>query len=200
VTTWSATSLRPKYKRALIGFDFRLPIVPVLQALKLRNPSRLERQTKAATIDPELWQKADAQKYEAERNGVNLIGAPAKELYEGIVSTAAVMVALDIPATLFSHLAETFGLTNLDSDKVFWNPRWKHLGFDIADIRTQSSALYSFDLSDDEQDSLRKVVRFPLNDRGLLNQDSDAISACAHFDVVIPGHAPFAPCGVWACI
>ena len=200
MTTWSATSLGPKYKRALIGFDFRLPIAPVLQALKLRNPSTLERQTKAATIDPGLWQRADAQKYDAESNGLNLIGVPAKELYEGIVSAEAVMVSFDIPATLFSHLVETFGLTNLDADKVFLNPRWKHLGFDIADIRTQSSALYSFDLSHDEQDSLRRVVPFPLNDWGLLNQDSDAISACAHFDVVIPGHAPFAPCGVWACI
>jgi hypothetical protein len=186
----------PRYRKALAGFDFRSPTIPALQPLKIRNPSELERTPKAATLDPELWRAPEGTAYDAERNGVNLIDQSSEDLYDGIAPSKAALAAFDIPYTLLTDLATTFGFRDLDHNRLT-HGRWRFLGFDVVDIRTQSSALYSFDLSEGEQDKLRKAVPFPLNDWGLLNREADAISMCSEFDVVIPGHAPFAPCGVW---
>ena len=196
MSAWSAASLKARYRRALVGFDLRVPSIPVLQPLKIRNPSGLEITSKTMTLDPELWGLADGATYDADRNGVNLIDQPSEDLFDGKAPLGAVLVAFDIPHSLFAELARTFGFRDLHQDGLPHKP-WKFLGFDVADIRTQSSALYSFDLTEAEQGELRKSVPFPLNEHGLLNRDSDAIAMCVKSDVVIPGHAPFAPCGVW---
>jgi hypothetical protein len=194
---WLANSLASHYERALVGFDFRLPKIPALQPLKISNPRDSEKALKAATLDPELWKTSELGDYDFERNGINFMDQATAELYDARVPPKVALVAFDIPDTLFAQLEETFGLRALDAKRVFLNPNWRFLGFDIADIRTQSSALYSFDLTETEQNKLREAVPFPLNEWGLVNQESDAIATCTKFDDVIHAHAPFAPCGVW---
>lgn len=200
MTSWSAASLKPGHRRALVGFDLRLPAIPTLPLLKFTSSKVPQKTLKTATLDPELWPVFDAATaYDSQRNGVNLIDQAVGDFYEGKGAQAAALVAFDIPHSLFMQLAKTFGLRDLDKHRLS-EKRWEFLGFDVVDIRTQSSALYSFDLTEAEQARLREAIPLPLNEWGLIDRDSATIALCLESDVVVPGHAPFAPCGVWMAL
>lgn len=195
MTAWSAASLKPGYAKRIVGFDLR-----IVTASKQRASNIVCQHwtiPPVATVDSVVWSKVASAGYEDERNGINLIDASLNHLYDGVTPTNCSLVAFDLPATLAEELSQTFGLRLLESDRVFSSPRWKHLGYDIADIRTQSSALYSFDWTREELVGILNVVPCTLNDWGIINEEDAAILACLRFDEAIREHAPFSPCGVW---
>jgi hypothetical protein len=195
--TWSAHALKAGYEKRVLGFDLRSTVRPVLRPLKMTDSNQHERGASATTIDPELWPQHEPDKYEHDRNGLNLINDSSNGLCDSSQPSTAVLVAFDIPSTLFEQLAGTFGLRRINESQIFASPRWECVGFDVVDFRTQSSALYSFDFTKQQEDQLRRILPFPLNQHGLISDEGSAISACEPFDLAVPDHAPFSPCGVW---
>jgi hypothetical protein len=148
----------------------------------------------ALTIDMQLW-KEHSKKYTLciDVNGFNFLSRIENFLFE---IEDSCLIAIDIPTEMAIRISSTFGihlfpLTSLSKEWIF-------LGFDIADIRTQSSALYSFD-SSFKIEIKKKIIDYNinLNKYGLVNSQSDSIVLSNFFDVLISSHAPFVPCGIW---
>lgn len=149
---------------------------------------------KPATIEASAWQREASVEQQEWCNGINLF--PSLDLAQEVAGAHAksCVVAFDFPAALLEAIAETFGLarplgTPLDG--------WTCLGFDVVDVRTQSSAFYSFDWNRREWLDLMALVGSEANSFGLVASAQRATELASEFDRRVSAHAPFAPCGVW---
>ncbi len=177
--SWSSVWLKPGYSRCLIGFDFR---------------ERLVAHGKIpATLDPEVWRRVSIQHSAPDENGFNLYDVTPEN---ALLSENATLVAFDIPQSLAALLASSFGVVALPIQSASADLGWTFLGYDVVDVRTQSSGFYSFQWTNVERDDLLRRLASPLNPFGLLDSELSAINASRVFDALVKEHAPFAPCGV----
>lgn len=177
---WSARELFPGYVRSIAGFDFRR-----WSAAEKNIP----------TIDAEVWPRTSVTGATTDQNGLNLFDHAIQA--GSTVPANSIQAAFDFPQELISALASTFGIVPVPIDEIKSAGRWGFLGFDIVDVRTQSSAFYSFDWSPPELQDLFAQLSLVMNVSGLVEDETVAIRASAEFDSVVKEHAPFAPCGVW---
>ena len=140
-STWSSKDLMVGYNRRVAGLDVRVA-----------NGRQLP-----GTIDPEHWPRVSEDILENDRNGLGLIDAPLSAMLDATPPNDGVIVAFDIPAGLWDEVSAMFGLQPFDDSRVLSSAHWQRIGFDITDIRTQSSAIHSFDWKK------RELARFSLN-------------------------------------
>lgn len=198
--TWTAKELAPSFRRAVVGYDVRpqlarLVVHPPGLAMATRIAIGRE-EWKPATIDSDRWPSLIGSAASPHCNGLNLVPTAAQASALARQGEKGIVVAFDFPATLVDTVAATFGL---DLGPAESKPQWDLLGYDIVDIRTQSSALYSFDWNRDEWIKLGQALGFRLNSFGLIDAEAVAIAESISFDQRVAEHAPFAPCGIWAC-
>jgi hypothetical protein len=197
--SWTSAGLLPGFERKVAGYDARHAVAaievqpPGLVAAKLIDIET--RRWCPAAIDPAVWPRIAAGEREADCNGLNLF--PTLSMANEVLGLEpdGVLVAFDFPSGLIESVATTFGLNALTEAEI--TSSWKFLGYDIVDIRTQSSAMYSFDWTRDEWIAICESVKFAFNRFGLVQEEALAISQATEFDEKVREHAPFAPCGVW---
>ena len=164
--------------RSLLGFDLR-------ETRSGRWPP--------ATLDNNVWPTVLTESQYQECNGINLLNSIENAL-TGRSDSDAAIVAFDAPQARLEEIASTFGITVTDHAP----PGDFHLlGYDIVDLRTQSSAFYSFDWSLREWMEFSMAQGLRLTKDGLLRDLHEAAEISSYFDRVIPEHAPFSSCGVY---
>jgi hypothetical protein len=196
MSAWTSSDFSPSSLTTVAGFDVR----GAATALEVSQPgcvaARLIRigsaEWRPATMDSQVWPRHVDSEMERACNGVNLI--PSLDLLAHTGKDVCI-VAFEFPAGLIQELASTFGLPTGSGPRLN-KTEWRLLGYDIVDIRTQTSAIYSFEWSPKEWSNLVSVFGGEFNAYGLVDREV-AISQCGVFDRQIPEHAPFAPCAVW---
>ena len=197
MSAWSTTNLQVGYPRSIVGFDLRVSEGRRVEVVGHVSSDTHLPSSAIVTIDPEVWKRNAEYKTEDDRNGFNLIDGPVENLLSGVSASDALLVAFDLPVSLINELTSTFGLRAIAIERVSSNPRWRRVGFDVVDIRTESSAFHSFEWQGDELAALLDRVSNGLNRWGLLDSEAAAITICGRADSMNPTHAPFAPCGIW---
>ncbi len=198
--TWSAKSLTEGFAKSIIGFDLRaLPLICKHApggSLMSFPPGATGKNRFPATIDNQIWpQRIEISSVQF--NGFNLFDQPTDELRDIAKRMEAVLVAFDLPKALADILSSTFGLAPLPTNVMTADKSWKFLGYDIVDIRTQSSAIYSFEWSNTELREILQQLSLQLNPCGLIENELSAVMHSISFDDIVPEHFPFSPCGVW---
>ncbi|MCI5209352.1 MAG: hypothetical protein D3910_11285 [Candidatus Electrothrix sp. ATG2] len=196
--SWNVRCLQQNYAREVIGFDLRDISIEFgtfhnkdLIAIELKNKL-------PATIDNQIWPKYENKyEFDAQFNGFNLLDQVDAEVEELVAQHGMLLVAFDIPTELAKSLKATFGLIPHPLDSLPDEHGWRMLGFDIVDIRTQSSAFYSFSWTQVELRSIFQETALKINSYGIISSESEALKLSLYFDKIIPEHAPFFPCGVW---
>lgn len=198
---WASVGLTPGFQKRVAGFDARTSIAPIeiqppgIAAAKLIGIGT--QRWRPATIEPQVWPRIASDARLSDCNGLNLFPTLRSAGNAVTSDTQGVLVAFEFPSGLIESVATTFGLDARPAAES--RASWKFLGYDIVDIRTQSSAMYSFDWSRDEWIELAESMKFTFNQFGLVQEESVAIAQAVAFDEKVREHAPFAPCGVWAC-
>jgi len=103
-----------------------------------------------------------------------------------------VVIGLVVETSNDEALAASRGI---DAEMVA-DPRWRPLGFDIAD-GTDISALSNCADEAHEANALRNVWAPRLNDHGLFDELHDALAFRTLTDERVREHAPFAVYGMW---
>jgi len=165
------------FSRAIVGFDFRRKeSLPRVFLTSYNEKIRYE----------DLMEK-----HEAELSPINMFAVDPSTIKSINLPPDGCIVAFDMPTDYLNNISEgnvsnppSFPISQLDAS-------WRFLGYDIVDPRTQSSALNDFN-----------ILEFPeslsaLNEFGLINSPDIALKGAAYFDIKIPEHKPFVPCGVW---
>jgi hypothetical protein len=150
-----------------------------------------------ATIDNQVWPRQTNKDALLVENGFNLFDGPLEMIDRVQLLQDSVLVAFDFPVALVNSLASTFGIVPLPIDLLLADESWTFLGYDIVDVRTQCSGIYSFEWTEMEFADICKRISLTLNSAGLVDDESLAIQAAVSFDLLVNEHAPFAPCGVW---
>lgn len=197
MNVWTAAQLKNTFERSVAGFDVRARVhslesdPPGLFGAKSIRIDGCE--WRPATIDSEVWERVVSQDQQDECNGLNLF--PSLDLAQAVATAGAdsCVVAFDFPAELLNAISKTFGLSSSPSTGPV---DWEFLGFDVVDVRTQSSAFYSFGWD------RREWIEFAstgldLNRFGLVKEAKSAVDLAIEFDRRVSAHAPFAPCGIW---
>lgn len=198
---WKPGQLFSGYKRSIIGYDLRRKSSDYDYFSNSNSFSHLDIKNKKfpATIDNQVWPEVDDKyKLESQCNGFNLFDKISIEIQKKCQESNAVIVAFDIPSELAIDLTSTFGLLPQPLDTV--EQSWRFLGYDIVDIRTQSSAIFSFSWTENEIIAIFQKLSIKLNGYGLIQGELDALRISSGFDKMIPEHSPFAPCGIWIYI
>ena len=102
-----------------------------------------------------------------------------------------IVIGLVIATANDEALAASQGIEN----EVVVEPRWRSLGFDIADGTI--SGLSNCGYKAEEADALREAWGARLNDHGLFDEIHDALAFRAVTDARVREHAPFAVYAVW---
>jgi len=196
---WSALSLTTSYERCVIGLDLRISDrkyetmdAPHSLLFHKKNITHLP-----ATLDNLIWTRPSwIEEKDGFLNGLNLFDYTTFERLIDRPTLGYVIVAFDLPRGLVDKIQSTFQPDNRPIEDLIKN-NWIFLGYDVIDVYTQSSGLYSFNWSDLEFSSLIERTPSGLNKQGLIDDVLAAIKASIYLDSFIEGHAPFAPCGVW---
>lgn len=197
--SWNTSQLSCEYQRSIIGYDLRYKAVDY-DYFSSNHFSCLDIKTKKfpATIDNQVWPEID-DKYEIDSqcNGFNLYDNLDDEIQRKAQHEDVILVAFDIPTELADGLYSTFGLLPIPLETVPKEHELSFLGYDIVDIRTQNSAIYSFNWTEDEIKTIFQKLSISLNTCGLVHSVVDALRISSDFDKMIPEHSPFVPCGIW---
>lgn len=198
MTAWTAADLKGAFERRVAGFDVRArPHALESEPTGLFGAKSIRIngcEWRPATIEASVWEREANSDQQERCNGLNLF--PSLDLAQEVAGAGATscVVAFDFPATLLNAISETFGLIR----PLGTTPAdWELLGFDVVDVRTQSSAFYSFDWGRREWLDLIALVGTEVNTFGLITGAQRAAELAMEFDRRVSAHAPFAPCGVW---
>lgn len=173
--------IKDSFDRSIIGYDIR------------KRPFPLKGEDVVITIDMERWKDFDKKYSCMELNGLNLLYSDSQFLDDDFC-----LVAFDIPSEIARKLSVTFGLKPFSFNKHIDSKEWIFIGFDIVDIYTQVSILYSFDGT--ISNKLNKILRSKhiiLNKYGILQDQLESIELSQVANELVPQHAPFIPCGIW---
>jgi hypothetical protein len=199
MSKWSALYLTTDYERCVIGFDWRIydrkydtmdaPHSWLFQKKSITNLP--------ASVDNLIWTRPSWIEEKGDfLNGLNLFDYTTFERLIDQPTLGYVIVAFDLPRGLVDKIQSTFQPDNRPIEDLIKN-NWIFLGYDVIDVYTQSSGLYSFNWSDLEFSSLMDRTPSGLNKQGLIDDVLAAINVSIYLDSFIKDHAPFAPCGVW---
>jgi len=108
----------------------------------------------------------------------------------------SLIIAFDLPNDVVDSLLNGNVSAPRPLPEINIQEGWDFVGFDVVDPYTQTSALYGFDLQVAVNESLEKAM-VSFNKFGLLEAIGEAEKIAQIYDHLIPGHAPFSPCGVW---
>lgn len=184
------------YKRSIIGYDLRIKASDCFSRTYFFQKKNIEKGIFPATIDNRIWPEIDEKcELKSPFNGFNLFDIVDDSIQKISQERNATIVAFDIPNELAIDLSSTFGLLPQPLGTVKYS--WKFLGYDIVDIRTQCSAMFSFSWTENEISMIFKELLIELNGYGLIQKELDAIRISSGFDKIISEHRPFVPCGVW---
>jgi len=198
---WTSAQLGNAFKRKVVGYDLRAPVHSLLTepvGMAMGRVIRIDKiEWRPATIETEVWPRVLGADREQECNGLNFLPSlkQAREAAEGVRD--ACVVALELPAVLLESISATFGLSPETVTFVGKDSQWELLGYDVVDIRTQTSGFYSFEWTRAEWLEMASSHDPWLNRHGLLDAESEAIEHALAFDSRVSSHAPFAPCAVW---
>lgn len=196
---WSAKTLKIGYAKRIAGFDFRslLDCNPVIAGNSpLTSSSMHEGNECLATLDNQIWPQVEFPNFSGDSNGFNLFDS-LEECEHFTYKSKSLLAAFELPMALIDLLSSTFGVVASSFDLNATRSGWIFLGYDVVDIRTQSSAIHSFASSEIEFDNLLVKIKSNLNLYSLIINESESIEASIAFDYLLPEHAPFAPCGIW---
>jgi len=167
--------------RRIVGFDIR---------------DRIE-SNNITSIDCNIWPESQIKtEIDSQNNGFNLFDSLDESIVDASVRENASIVAFDIPRDLATALSPTFGLEPLPIEYLFKRGEWLFLGYDIVDVRTQCSAIYSFDIKRERLEELLSDAAIELNQYGLIENQAQSFDLSAIFDKLFPEHSPFTPCGI----
>lgn len=201
ITTWSSALLSNSFESRNAGFDVRAP-ARLLNSeplgLVMGKLIRIDQfEWRPATIDSEVWPRVvDAGRLD-QCNGVNLFPSLDQASEAAKESPDACIVAFEFPTDLLERISKTFGLSPGSGRLSGAAPNWELLGYDVVDIRTQSSGFYSFEWDRAEWIEMVGSDDLKLNSHGLLASEASAVAHSVKFDQRVPSHAPFAPCAIW---
>jgi hypothetical protein len=167
--------------RAVVGFDVR--------------ERRVASQWRPATMDSTVWPRIVSAEEDEECNGLNLFNSLGTAR-KAVASENGSIVAFDFPLDVVSAVAATFGVGK-QSLAVLKESNWQFVGYDVADVRTQSSGFYSFEWKHLEWIQFCALNNVAFNRDGLISEHRHAAEIAGQLNREIPEHAPFAPCGVW---
>ncbi|MBF0552114.1 MAG: hypothetical protein HQK60_16460 [Deltaproteobacteria bacterium] len=191
IPVWSANQIRKGYARCITGFDLRVALMTDLHGEGRKFP---------ATVDELIWPEINIkEELKSDHNGFGVFDLIDDEVRDAAHAEATMLVAFDLPEDYVGVFSSTFGLRPIPVESVSSDKSWKFLGFDVADMRTRSSGLYSFTLTESDRKRKELLRELQLNSFGLLQDEEEAIKVSRAFDEIVPSHAPFAPCGVWWC-
>lgn len=130
-------------------------------------------------------------------DGRAVTNMPPYDWQEVALHSDSIVIAFDMPVCFPKLLGESIS-SLIPYELIFANNNWSLLGYDIVDIYTESSAIYSCcDLEPQDLETVFTKSSLELNSYGILQTESDAIIASCAFDKIVPEHSPFSPCGVW---
>ncbi|NQD36608.1 hypothetical protein HPT27_06195 [Permianibacter sp. IMCC34836] len=129
------------------------------------------------------------------RNGFNLLDELMREVAFGS-GEAFLSVAFQMPDSLIDPIADMFGIADKSRCHCL-DEEWMLAGYDVVDIRTQSSVLHSAEFLPTAYGPTGGCLVSALNQFRILADQKKAIDIAVEADLKFPEHAPFSPCAVW---
>lgn len=130
-------------------------------------------------------------------SGVNMFALDPSDPPISPIPGDAMVVAYDLPVDFVRCLQK--GKVSIPPEIQDIPPRgnWCFKGFDIVDVRTQTSALNGFDLTSRVLQQMLRKCSVRRNVSGLIHDWNAAVRAAMQFDRIYSEHVPFMPSGVW---
>lgn len=174
-----------KSTRVCIGYDLRVSGAPPRTSIRRSFDPTIW--SSIVELDEALFLRVYSVKRVADiGNGLNLYVYSPPQIPEGWVE-----VAFDAPYPIVEYMSDSFGLRYClsDSSEDVLTSTHICLGFDVADMWTQTSFLAHF--------SSESNVEIETNQHGLITSLEPAQSVCKIADLLRPEFSPFQPVGVW---
>lgn len=180
---WRACNQTIPFRRVVVGFDLRKN--DTLQRIFLTSYNENVRYEEFLEMHDNYLSAMNI--FACDPSGIPFVDMPEN----------ARIIAFDLPVDYVNKLVQGGVSVPVLTPIDIVEKSWQFLGFDVVDPITQSSGLDETLFVNDSSNDRENREALVLNENGLVDKSDVALKLAAAFDLKIPEHMPFVPCGVW---